>query len=209
MRETLQQSHSRLEVLLKGLSWRGYRLVGALMQQLSSVYKDQWLGTRDGTLPDAAVILRDQAEGRLLHQMNYIAAWTDLPKRSVNKGAKGVDRESGSAGWSKLRWWIWVSQKAGVGLDKPWQHPCNLHNCSFSMFSPSTVSPVTSLLIMVQNLYPTFSGPSELHWTWSYTLLLDIIQKVMDKLNKLIRLWNSTNKSIATTSKTIGLNSSL
>jgi len=33
------------EVLLRGLSWRGYRLMGALMQRLSSVYKDQWLDT--------------------------------------------------------------------------------------------------------------------------------------------------------------------
>ena len=49
-------------------------------------------------LPDAAVILRDQAEGRLLHQMNYIAARMNLPEWSLNKGVKGVDRESGSAG---------------------------------------------------------------------------------------------------------------
>jgi len=30
-------------------------------------------------------------------------------------------------------------------------------------------------------LYPTSSSPSELHWTWSYTSLPDIILKVMDK----------------------------
>ena len=90
VRATLRWSHSRLEVLLKGLSRRGYRLTGALMQQLSSVYKDQWLGTWDRTLPDAAVTLRDQAEGHLLHQINYIAARTNLPERSLSKGAKGV-----------------------------------------------------------------------------------------------------------------------
>jgi len=49
------------------------------------------------------VILRDQAEGCLLCQMNYIAAWVNLPKRSLNKGAKGVDWELGSARLSKLR----------------------------------------------------------------------------------------------------------
>jgi len=43
------------------------------------------------------VILRDQAEGRLLRQRNYIAAQTNLPEWSLNKGAKGVDRESGLA----------------------------------------------------------------------------------------------------------------
>jgi len=42
------------------------------------------------------VILRDQAEGRLLHQRNYIAAQTNLPEQSLNKGAKGVDRELAS-----------------------------------------------------------------------------------------------------------------
>ena len=65
--------------------------MGTLMHWLSSVYKDQGLDTWDGTSPDAAVILRDQAEGCLLRQMN-------LPKRSLNKGAKGVDQELGSAG---------------------------------------------------------------------------------------------------------------
>ena len=49
-------------------------------------------------LPDAAVILRDQAEGHLQGQMNYIAAQMNLPERSLNKGAKGVDWELGSAG---------------------------------------------------------------------------------------------------------------
>jgi len=49
-------------------------------------------------LPNAVVILRDQAEGRLLHQMNYIAAQTDLPERSLNESMRDVDRESGLAG---------------------------------------------------------------------------------------------------------------
>ena len=35
-------------------------------------------------LPDAAVILRDQAEGHLLRQMNYIVAWVDAPEWSPN-----------------------------------------------------------------------------------------------------------------------------
>src|SRR5882724_5554533 len=48
-------------------------------------------------LPDAAVILRDQAEGCLLHQMNYIAARTNLPEWSLNKSARDVDWESGLA----------------------------------------------------------------------------------------------------------------
>ena len=86
-------------------------------------------------------------------------------------------------------------------------HLHNLHHSSFYTYSPSMVSQVTSLLSMVQNLYPTFSVPSELHWTWRFTSLPDIIPKVMDKLNKIIRLWNSTSESFATTNKTIGPNS--
>src|SRR5882724_8086490 len=83
----------------------------------------------------------------------------------------------------------------------------NLHNSSFYTSFPSTVSLATSLPIVVQNLYHTSSSPSELHWTCSFTSLLDIIPKVMDKPNKQIRLWNSTSESIATTNKTIGPNS--
>jgi len=82
-----------------------------------------------------------------------------------------------------------------------------LHNSSFYMSFPSMVFQAMSLLIAVQNSYPTSSSPSELHWTWSFTSLLDIILKVMDKPNKLIRLWNSTSEYIATTNKTIGPNS--
>ena len=46
---------------------------------------------------DAVVILRDQAEGHLLHQMNYIAARLSVPGWSSNHSARGVDRMSGSA----------------------------------------------------------------------------------------------------------------
>ena len=48
-------------------------------------------------IPDAVVILRDQAEGHLLRQMNYIAARTNLREWSLNKSARDVDWESGSA----------------------------------------------------------------------------------------------------------------
>ena len=47
--------------------------------------------------------------------------------------------------------------------------PHNFHNSLFYMSSPRTVSQVTPLIIMVWNLYPTFSSPLELHWTWSFT----------------------------------------
>ena len=57
---------------LRQMSWRGYRLASTLMQWLSSVYNNQWLDTWDGTLHDAAVILRDQAEG------TYCVRWTIL-----------------------------------------------------------------------------------------------------------------------------------
>jgi len=40
-----------------------------------------------------------------------------------------------------------------------------------------------------------------------FTSLPDIILKVMDQPNKLIRLWNSISESIAITNKTIGPNS--
>jgi len=44
------------------------------------------------------------------------------------------------------------------------------------IFSKHSVQ-ATSLADHVQNLYPTSAGPSELHWTWSFTSLLDIILK--------------------------------
>jgi len=50
-----------------------------------------------GTLPDTAVILRDQAEGCLLCQMNYIAAQLSFPGQSLNHSAGDVDQMSGSA----------------------------------------------------------------------------------------------------------------
>jgi len=46
-------------------------------------------------------------------------------------------------------------------------HHHNLHNSSFYMSFPSMVVPSHILPIMVQNLFPTSSGPSELCWTWS------------------------------------------
>jgi len=53
------------------------------------------------------------------------------------------------------------------------------------------------------------------HFFWSLRTALDMKlhftsryhPKAMDKLNELIRLWNSTSKSIAITNNTIGLNS--
>ena len=40
------------------------------------------------------VILRDQAEGHLLHQMNYIAAQLSVPGQSLNHSAGDVDQMS-------------------------------------------------------------------------------------------------------------------
>src|SRR5882724_2233112 len=46
---------------------------------------------------DAVVILRDQAEGHLLHQKNYIAAQLSVPMWSLNHSTGDVDWMSGSA----------------------------------------------------------------------------------------------------------------
>ena len=46
---------------------------------------------------DAAVILRDQAEVHLLHQMNYIVAQSSVPRQSPNHSTGDVDRMSGLA----------------------------------------------------------------------------------------------------------------
>ena len=43
------------------------------------------VNTGDGTLPDAVVILRDQAEERPLCQMNYIAAQMNIPEWSLKQ----------------------------------------------------------------------------------------------------------------------------
>ena len=51
----------------------------------------------NGTLPDAVVILRDQSEGHLLHQMNYTVAQSSVPGRSLNHSAGDVDQMSGLA----------------------------------------------------------------------------------------------------------------
>jgi len=50
-----------------------------------------------GLFPDTAVILRDQAEGHLLFQMNYIVAQLSVPKWSPNHSAVDVDWMSGLA----------------------------------------------------------------------------------------------------------------
>src|SRR5882672_6258199 len=50
------------------------------------------LNTEGGTLPDAVVILRDQAEGHLLCQMNYIAAWMNIPDSDVLGRAQAQSR---------------------------------------------------------------------------------------------------------------------
>ena len=117
---------------LRWMSCRGYWLAGTLMQQLSSVYNNQWLDTWDGTLPDAVVILRDQAEGCLLHQMNYIVAWLNDPNQSLNHSAGDVDQILGLAAdylsldnrvSSEGRWdfgWLGLT---GTGLGKPWHLP--------------------------------------------------------------------------------------
>jgi len=96
-----------LKVHSDGWAERDIDFVGTLTQWLSSVYSNQWLGTWDGTLPDAAVILRDQAEECLLHQMNYIVTHSNIPEQSYTV-ALGVwirhwDQPAGSAmitlGW--------------------------------------------------------------------------------------------------------------
>jgi len=43
------------------------------------------------------VILRDEAEGHLLHQMNYIAAQLNVPKWSPNNSTGDVNQMLGSA----------------------------------------------------------------------------------------------------------------
>jgi len=43
------------------------------------------------------VILRDQAEGHLLHQRNYIAAQWSVPGWSLNHSTGDVDQMSGLA----------------------------------------------------------------------------------------------------------------
>jgi len=54
--------------------------------------------------------------------------------------------------------------------------------------SPSMVSQAMSPLTMAWNLFPTSSGLSGLLWTRSFTSLPDIILKVRDRPNGLIRL---------------------
>ena len=58
----------------------GYEHTSMLTQWLSPVYNSQSLDTWKWTLPDTVVIIRDQAEECLLCQINYIAAWMNIPK---------------------------------------------------------------------------------------------------------------------------------
>jgi len=95
------------------MSWRGYRLVSTLTQWLSSVYKNQWLDTWDGTLPETVVILRDQAGGHLIHQMNYIVTQSNVPGWILNYSAGDVDWMSGSANDS-------LSSDNRLGLEGRW-----------------------------------------------------------------------------------------
>jgi len=60
------------------------------------------------------VILRDQAEGDLLHQINYIAAWLSVPRWSLNCSAGDVDWMLGLAD-DYLRS-IVSAQKEGLGV---------------------------------------------------------------------------------------------
>ena len=66
------------------------------------------------TLPDAVVILRDQAEGCLLHQRNYIVAQSSVPGQSPNHSAGDVDWMLGLAD-DYLRS-IVSAQKEGLGV---------------------------------------------------------------------------------------------
>ena len=43
------------------------------------------------------VILRDQAKGNLVHQMNYIVSWLSVPEWSLNHSAGDVDQMLGLA----------------------------------------------------------------------------------------------------------------
>jgi len=130
------------------MSWRGYRLASILTQWLSSVYNNQWLDTWDRTLPDAAVILRDQAEGHLLFQMNYIAAWWNIPEWSLNHSTGDVNQTLGSAdyylssggrvnseGETSVGWGL-----TGTGLRKLWHLLC----AHLSLSPPFTVTNIAS-----------------------------------------------------------------
>jgi len=90
VRATLRQGHYYNQRYSKEGELIGSEHTGALTQWLSSVYRDN-IKYRKWTLPDAVVILRDQAEGRLLRQMNYIVARTNIPS---NRNSAGMGIES-------------------------------------------------------------------------------------------------------------------
>ena len=102
------------------------------------------------------------------------------------------------------------------------------HLSKQSLFIPThnTIMSPQLAQLFVLHVFSKHSVPSHVtsdhgtefisHFFWSLRSALDmklhftsgfIIPKVMDKPNKLIRLWNGTSESIATTNKTIGLNS--
>ena len=78
-----------------------------------------WMGQGDRIWThrptDAVIILRDQAEGCLLHQMNYIATQTNIPEGVWNNRTRDGDQMSALAGWYKFglvdrtsAWKIWL-----------------------------------------------------------------------------------------------------
>src|SRR5437660_5663579 len=75
------------------------------------------------------------------------------------------------------------------------------------MYSPTMESSLMSPPIGIQSLYLTFSVLSVRPWTSIFTSPLDIIQRGMAKLSRLIKLWNNTSMCIVTTSRTTGLTS--
>ena len=87
----------------------------------------------------------------------------------------------------------------------PWSWPVSSYSMSSQNIEFHHMSPLT----MAPSLSPTFSA----HWAksliWLCILPLDIIWRVMDKQNGLIRCWNNTSIVTTITSRTIGLNSCL
>ena len=60
------------------------------------------------------------------------------------------------------------------------------------------------ILTEVLSLFPNFSTPLEKHLTWSSTSPLDTIPKVMDRMNRPIKPWNSTCRYFAIISRITG-----
>ena len=85
----------------------------------------------------------------------------------------------------------------------PWSWPVSSYSMSSQNMEFHHMSPLT----MAPSLSPTFSA----HWAksliWLCILPLDIIWRVMDKQNGLIRGWSNSPIVTATTNRTTGLNS--